>query len=134
MTPIHQTFPLGCLQPEHKHPSHQLQILLRGDNGSAWSTVLTFDTRNSAPRRLLILELPAKVKTPGGIMTQRSDTRSDFAVTLAGPAVPATLRDLTDTPLPEWMSTMYEIFAECPAAIGILVTRGNLSVVLHEGD
>jgi len=134
MKPSHQSRPLGRLQPKHRHASNELRIILRGDHDSTWSTELTFDTRNSAPRRLLILELPAGAKAPGGIMTQRSLTQSQFAVTLAGPAAPAILRDLSDSPLSEWMSTMFQIFAGCPAAIGMLVNEGNLSVVLHAGE
>jgi hypothetical protein len=37
-------------------------------------------------------------------------------------------------PLQDWMATMFLIFAQAKAAIGILVTHGRISITLHEGD
>lgn len=67
-------------------------------------------------------------------MMQLSETQSEFTVPLQGPALPATLKDLSTMPLQDWMAIMFVSFAEAKAAIGILVTHGRVSVTLHEGD
>ena len=130
----YQTQPLGSAQPESKHVHHELQVILRGNDGSSWSTEFQFDTRSAAPRRFMILELPAKVKNPTGQMVQLSDARSEFVVDLLAPASAATLKDLSAMPLKEWMATLLISFAETQASIGILVTHGRVSVTLHGGE
>ena len=134
MKQTYQTQPLGSAQPESKHVHHELQVILRGNDGSSWSTEFQFDTTAAAPRRFVILELPGKVKNPTGQMIQLSDARSEFVVDLLAPASAATLKDLSAMPLKEWMATLLISFAETQASIGILVTHGRVSVTLHGGE
>ena len=134
MKPTYQTQPLGVLRPASKHSHHELQVILQGNDGSSWSTWFDFATSDSSPRRFLILELPSRVVKPGGDMVQLSETQSELIVQLQGPASEALLKDLSATPIQDWMSTLFTCFAEAPSAIGILVTHGQVSVTLHEGE
>ena len=134
MKPTYQTQPLGVLRPASQHSHHELQIILKGNDGTSWSTWFDFNTRDSAPRRFLILELPSQVVKPGGDMVQLSATQSELIVQLQGPASEALLKDLSATPIQDWMSTLFTCFAEAKAAIGILITNGQVSVTLHEGE
>jgi hypothetical protein len=134
MQPTHQSQPLGNIQPENKHTHHQLTIILTGNDGSTWSTEFHLDTKLEAPRRFLILAIQGKVQKPAGNMVQVSETKSEFTVQLRGSASPAVLRDLSATPLKDWIPTLLISFAESQAAIGILVNRGRVSVTLNEGE
>lgn len=135
MKPPHLTQPLGNVHPENKHPRHNLQVILRGDDGSIWSTGFDLDTKPTSPRRFLVLELQTRAEKSSGQMVQLSDTQSEFSVRLRGPASPATIKDLSAQPIKNWMAILYACFAEAEAVVGILVTnRGRVSVALHEGE
>jgi hypothetical protein len=124
---------LALCRPQSQYTNHELTIVLAGDNGQ-WTTTLDLDTRVDAPSRLLVFELPTAVQKSTGQMRQTCPTQSEFAVKLTGPPHPATPVDLSSLPLSEWMSTLLLKFAQCPSAIGVLVTRGQVSVTLNEGD
>ena len=135
MKPPYLTQPLGNVHPENKHPRHNLQVILRGDDGSIWSTGFDLDTKPTSPRRFLVLELQTKAEKSSDQMLQLSDTQSEFSVRLQGPASPATIKDLSSLPTKNWMAILYACFAEAEAVVGILVTnRGRVSVALHEGE
>lgn len=134
MRATHQTQLLGVIQPKGKYPHHRLNVILEGPDESIWSTEFKFDLTPSAPRRFLILELPARVGKPDGDMNQYSETQSAFTVHLRGPVGAARLKDLSATPIHSWISTLFACFAQAPAAIGILVTHGQVSVILNGGE
>ena len=135
MKPPYLTQPLGNVHPENKHPRHNLQVILRGDDGSIWSTGFDLDTKPTSPRRFLVLELQTKAEKSSGRMVQFSDTQSEFSVRLRGPASPAKIKDLSSLPMKNWMATLYACFADAEAVVGILVcNHGRISVALHEGE
>jgi hypothetical protein len=128
MKPPYLTQPLGNVHPENKHPRHNLQVTLKGDDGSSWSTGFELDTKPASPRRFLILELQTRAEKSGGQMVQLSDTQSEFSVRLRGPTLPATIKDLSSLPIKNWVATLYTCFAEAEAVVGILITnRGRIA-------
>lgn len=129
----HDTHPLGILRPESKFQCHELTIILVGNDGQ-WSSALDLKTGNDAPSQLVIFKIDSPVKKPTGEMKQISNTQSEFVVRLAGPTTMATVLNLSKLPLKDWMPVMFSTFAQCPAAIAVLVVRGRVSVTLHEGD
>ena len=125
---------MGIFRPQPKHDHHTLKIILKSADGiSDWATTLELETKLTSPPKIIILELPSKAE-PGGEMRQVSNTRSEFTVNLIGDASPATLTDLSHLPLQDWMATMFSKFANCRAAIGVLVTSGRVSVTMHTGE
>ena len=129
-----RTEQMGVFRPQPKHHHHQVRIILKSKDGSSdWAMTLELETTLTSPRKIIILELPCKAK-PDGQMKQISNTRSEFTVDLIGDASPATLCDLSHIPLKDWMATMFSKFANCHAAIGVLVTSGRISVTLHSGE
>jgi len=135
MKPPHLTQPLGSMHPENRHPRHHLELILRGEDGSIWSTGFDLDTKPTSPRRFLVLELQTKAEKSTGQMVQLSDNQSEFSVRLRGPALPAKIKDLSSLPMKNWMATLYACFADAEAVVGILVSNhGRISVALHEGE
>ena len=125
---------MGIFRPQPKHAKHELKIVLKSADGlSDWAMTLDLETTLTSPPKIIVLELPCKAE-PSGVMKQVSNTCSEFTVELIGDASPATLCDLSHIPLNDWMHTMFSKFAECPAAIGVLVTSGKISVTLHSGE
>jgi len=130
-----RTVQMGIFRPQPKHDHHELKILLKSTDGlSDWATTLELKTALTSPPKIIILELPCRAKQPTGEMRQISNTQSKFTVHLDGDASPATLCDLSAVPLKHWMRTMFSKFAECPAAICILVTSGKISLTFHPGE
>lgn len=129
----HDANPLGILRPESKFKYHELTIVLAGNDGQ-WSSTLDLKTGTDAPPQFVIFKIDSPVKKPTGEMRQTSDTQSEFVVRLAGPTTMAVVRNLSKLPLKDWMPIMFSTFAQCPAAIAVLVVRGRVSVTLHEGD
>ena len=127
----HTTQQIGVCHPQSLHDSHELTIMLVGDDGQ-WSTTIDANTKSDAPSQFWILELPGKARKPGGEMHLISSVETEFVVRLTGSTGPANVRNLTNTPQKSWMVTMFETFAKTPA-IGVLVSRGHMSVTLHEG-
>jgi hypothetical protein len=122
---------IGVCHPQSLHDSHELRIVLDGDDGQ-WSTTIDANTKSDAPSQFWIVELPAKARKPGGEMHLISNMATEFVVRLAGPTGPGTVRNLTNTPQKGWMIAMFQTFAST-SAIGVLVSRGQISVTLHEG-
>ena len=130
-----RTVQMGIFSPQPKHDHHELKILLKSADGlSDWATTLELKTALTSPPKIIILELPCRAKQPTGEMRQISNTQSEFTVHLDGAAAPATLCDLSGIPLKHWMRTMFSRFAECPAAICVLVTSGKISLTFHPGE
>jgi hypothetical protein len=126
----HTTQQIGVCRPHSLHDSHELRIVLAGDDGQ-WSTTIDANTKSDAPAQFWLIELPATRKA-GGEMHQISNMETEFVVRLAGSTGPAIVRNLTNTPQTNWMVTMFKTFARTPA-IGVLISRGQMSVTLHEG-
>jgi hypothetical protein len=122
---------IGVCHPHSRHASHELTITLVGDDGQ-WSTTIDANTKSDAPSQFWIIELPAKARKPGGEMHQISNMETEFVVRLIGSTGPAIIRNLTNSPQKNWMVTMFKTFAKIPA-IGVLVSRGHMSVTLFEG-
>jgi len=130
---IPQNQPLEGFQPNH--PAHQFRLVLRSDTGpNSWTSTIELDTRPGSPARFLIFTLPTPVKPLAGGLQQLGHAQSEFVVRLAGEASPAQLVDLSHTHQKEWMPTMLTTFAGSQAALAILLNRGRISVVLHEGE
>ena len=127
----HTTQQIGVCRPQSLHDSHELTIVLVGDDGQ-WSTTIDANTKSDAPSQFWLIELPAKAQKPGGEMRQISNLETEFVVRLAGPTGPAIVRNLSNTPQTNWMIAMFKTFARTPA-IGVLISRGHMSVTLHEG-
>ena len=126
---------MGIFRPEIKPQRHEIKIVLKSEDGNSnWMTTLELETGPNTPPKMLILELPSRANQPTGEMRQISNNQSEFTVDLVGDASPAALTDLSGTPLQNWMATMFSKFASCPAAIGVLVTRGTISVTLHSEE
>jgi len=124
--------PLGLARPTPPHEQHRLVIRLESADGqSTWSATLDLATKLASPPQFLLLELPAKVRKPGGKMVQKSNTESAFEVRLTGPASPAVLTNLSGTPTDEWMATLFARSACCQAVIGVLVAHGRVSLALY---
>jgi hypothetical protein len=134
MKPTYQKQSLSVLRPDSERSHHELHVILHGNDGSTWSTSFDFDTAISSTRKMLILQLPAKVEQKGGDIVSVTDNKFEVTVQLQGPALPATLIDISAKPITDWMSSMFTCFAETGAAIGILVSGGRVSVTLNEGD
>jgi len=122
---------IGVCRPQSLHDSHELTIVLVGDDGQ-WSTTIDANTKSDAPSQFWVIELPAKARKPGGEMHLISNMETEFVVRLAGSTSPAVVRNLSNTPQKSWMIAMFQAFAKTPA-IGVLVSRGRMSVTLHEG-
>lgn len=122
---------IGVCRPQPLYDTHELKIVLLGDDGQ-WSTIIDANTKSDAPSQFWILELPAKARKPGGEMHLISNIETEFVVRLVGSTGPATVRNLSNTPQKGWMVTMFQTFAKTPA-IGVLISRGQISVTLHEG-
>ena len=122
---------IGVCHPHSHHASHELTIVLVGDDGQ-WSTTIDANTKSDAASQFWIIELPAKARKPGGEMHLISNMATEFVVRLVGGTGPAKIKNLSNTPQKIWMVTMLKTFAKTPA-IGVLVSRGHMSVTLHEG-
>jgi len=122
---------IGVCRPQSLYDSHEVTIVLTGDDGQ-WSTTIAANTKSDAPPQFWIIELPASTRKPDGEMRQISNMETEFVVRLAGSTGPAIIRNLTNTPQKTWMVTMFKSFGQGPT-LAVLVLRGRLSITLHEG-
>ena len=122
---------IGVCRPQPLYDSHELTITLLGDDGQ-WATTIDANTKSDAPSQFWIIELPGKARKPGGEMHLISNMETEFVVRLIGSTGPAIVRNLSNTSQKSWMIAMFKTFARTPA-IGVLVSRGQMSVTLHEG-
>ena len=135
MNPTHQNHPLGLLRPYNEHTTHQLKIiLLNGDGERGWSTLLDLNTRPDSERKFFLIEFTAAIRPPGGAMRRLDDEHSELTVPLDETITAPTIKDLSSTPLEEWMATMFSTFARCPSAVAVLCNLGQISTVLHGGE